>query len=36
MQKVDQLNKNIDSLEGVFSKQKEVFAENFKKSSPMQ
>jgi len=35
MQKVDQLNKNIDSLEGVFSKQKEVFAENFKKSSPV-
>ncbi|HCQ24867.1 MAG TPA: permease [Flavobacteriaceae bacterium] len=34
MQKVDQLNKNIDSLEGVFSKQKEVFAANFKKSSP--
>ena len=30
MQKVDQLNKNIDSLEGVFSKQKEVFAANFK------
>lgn len=35
MQKVDQLNKNIDSLEGVFSKQKEVFAANFKKSSPV-
>ena len=34
MQKVDQLNKNIDSLEDVFSKQKEVFAANFKKSSP--
>tara|TARA_A200000113_G_scaffold177645_1_gene163094 strand:- start:4047 stop:5498 length:1452 start_codon:yes stop_codon:yes gene_type:complete len=34
MQKVDQLNKNIDSLEGVFNKQKEVFAANFKKSSP--
>lgn len=34
MQKVDQLNKNIDSLEGVFSKQKEVFVANFKKSSP--
>lgn len=33
MQKVDQLNKNIDSLEGVFNKQKEVFAANFKKSS---
>ena len=34
MQKVDQLNYNIDSLQGLFKEQKEVFAKNFNQSAP--
>lgn len=34
MQKVEQLNKNIDSLEKKFSEQKEVFANNFNETAP--
>lgn len=34
MQKIDQLNQNIDSLEITFAEQKEVFAKNFNKTAP--
>lgn len=34
MQKVEQLNKNIDSLEKKFNEQKEVFANNFNETAP--
>lgn len=34
MQKIDQLNQNIDSLEITFEEQKEVFAKNFNQTAP--
>ncbi|MGC6422999.1 MAG: LptF/LptG family permease [Flavobacteriaceae bacterium] len=34
MQKIEQLNKNIDSLKGVFVDQKQVFATNFNQTAP--
>lgn len=36
MQKIAQLNKNIDSLKGVFKEQKVTFAANFNQTAPSQ